>query len=112
MPYLCRDGKINFLPQAQKSDRFPLGIVPTTIYEQMSMKLQSGDILILYTDGIVDAMNGNAESYGFDRFSESIKELTAKSADEMIEHLIKGVYTYRGNGQVDDDVTVVILKIT
>ena len=65
MPYLLRNGDIKFLPQAENSDRFPLGIMNTAVYEQLDIQLQSGDKIIFYTDGMVDAMNNDYDSYGF-----------------------------------------------
>ncbi len=111
MPYLHRNGKTEFLPQAENSDRFPLGIVPTTIYEQLTIDLHSGDRLVFYTDGIVDAMNGNFESYGFDRFSESIRRNSDCTPADAIERLVAGMKLYSGDANFHDDVTLVIVEI-
>ncbi len=112
MPFLLRDDKISFLPQAEEGDRFPLGIVPSTTYEQMSIQLKTGDMLVFYTDGIVDAMNGTYENYGFDRFANSIRECAAVESESMVTQLIKKMEMYRGKTNHHDDVTLVILKVT
>ncbi|MFQ5650682.1 MAG: SpoIIE family protein phosphatase [bacterium] len=112
LPFLLRDGEIRFLPQAEKSDRFPLGIVQATTYEQLVLKLKPGDKLIFYTDGIVDAMNGSDESYGFHRFSASIRGNSNFAPDEMVDNLIHAMHAYCGETNVHDDVTLVILELT
>jgi len=111
MPYILRNGQTKFLPQAQTGDRFPLGIVRDATYEQMSIELQVGDKLVFYTDGLVDAMNGTEETYGFDRLSESIRHNGAEEPDAMVEKLMAGMRNYSGKSSVHDDVTVVILQV-
>ncbi len=110
MPYLLRNGEIHFLPQAKTTDRFPLGIIATAVYEQLDIQLQSGDKIIFYTDGMVDAMNNKYESYGFDRFSESIQSNSENKPDKMIEVLMQNMQSF-SNGNFQDDVTIVILEI-
>lgn len=111
MPYLWRHGEVVFLPQAQNSDRFPLGIVKNAVYEQMRFDLQSGDVLVFYTDGIVDEMNGHDESYGFDRLSASIDKHAALNPNEMVEHIVREMRDYAGNSNFQDDITLVIVKV-
>ncbi len=110
MPFLLRNGEIDFLPQADKTDRFPLGIVKATVYEQLSIELQPGDLLIHYTDGIVDVMNGSHETYGFDRLSESIRQNASLPPSELIDKLIAEMKQYSPDSNIEDDVTLVVLK--
>ncbi len=112
MPYLWRNGNVSFLPQAKSTDRFPLGIVKSARYEQLSFDLQPGDILIFYTDGIVDAMNGYYESYGFERLSQSIHRFADLAPDEMIDKLVNDMQNYIHGSDFHDDVTLVILKFS
>ncbi len=111
MPFLLRNGEIDFLPQAEKTDRFPLGIVKSTVYEQLSIELQPGDMLIHYTDGIVDVMNGSHETYGFDRLAESIQRNANLSLPQLVEMLVEEMKRYGGHANVEDDVTLVVLKV-
>ena len=110
MPFLLRNGEIDFLPQAEKTDRFPLGIVKATVYEQLSIELQPGDMLIHYTDGIVDVMNGSHETYGFDRLAESIRQNASLPPSELIDKLIAEMKQYSPDSNIEDDVTLVVLK--
>ncbi len=111
LPLLWRRGEIRFLPQAANSDRFPLGIVESATYEQLQIELEAGDRLVFYTDGIVDAMNGHDETYGFDRLASSIKASAGSRPDSMLDNIIAAMHKYSGP-TVHDDVTVVILELT
>jgi sigma-B regulation protein RsbU (phosphoserine phosphatase) len=111
MPYVWRNGKIMFLPQAQNSDRFPLGIVKATVYEELTFDLQPGDILVFYTDGIVDEMNGHYESFGFERLCASIDKHAALATGEMADQIVGELKEYAGNSNFNDDVTLVIIKV-
>jgi serine phosphatase RsbU (regulator of sigma subunit) len=111
MPFLWRAGEVSFLPQAEDSDRFPLGIVKSSVYEQLTLDLQSGDILIFYTDGVVEVMNGSYETFGFDRLSDSIRKLASLPPDEMVERLLADTKGYCGNCEFHDDITVVVVKV-
>ena len=91
MPYVLRNGDTWFLPRAPNTVRFPLGLVDSPNYEQLSIDLQSGDTLVLYTDGVVEAMDSNSQIYGFDRLAKSIKQNANRHPEEMIESLISEV---------------------
>ena len=73
--------------------------------------MQPGDVLVMYTDGIVDAMNGTYESYGFERFSESIMRHSQLSSRDMVREMVHDMRTYVGKDENFDDVTLVIVKI-
>jgi sigma-B regulation protein RsbU (phosphoserine phosphatase) len=111
MPYLCRNGEVSFLPQSQVGDRFPLGIVREASYEQLSIELKPGDMIVFYTDGIVDAMNGDYQNYGFERFAESIIRHSTKPPDQMVARLVQEMQEYRNGSNFHDDVTIVVLRI-
>ncbi len=111
MPYLCRNGQVTFLPQAERGDRFPLGIIPSVQYEQLSVQLQPGDLLVSYTDGIVDAMNGHDETFGFERLSRLLCHSVNLQPDAIIDHLVDEVKGYSTRQSLHDDVTLVILKV-
>lgn len=67
MPILSKNGQVDFLQQS-KADRFPLGIRPEVKFSETAIDIETGDLLVCYTDGIVEMMNGTNELYGFERF--------------------------------------------
>jgi len=111
LPLLWRKGKVNLLPQTDESDRFPLGLVDRCIYKQLSFDLNPGDILIFYTDGIIETMNACQESYDFERFSASICQHIQLDPTDIIENLINDMTHHIGSIDLYDDVTLVVVKI-
>lgn len=71
---------------------------------------QKNDVLVLYTDGIVEARNGAGEEFGYDRLGELVKEYAALPAQRMQEAIIEGLYKFCGNELLNDDYTLVVVK--
>jgi len=111
MPMLYRNGHVGFLPQSERGDRFPLGIRPQVNFEQMQIALQPDDLLVFYTDGIVDMVNGAVEPFGFERLQESIKKHANNSLNELPQRLVTDAETYTGVREHIDDLTLMVVKI-
>jgi len=94
-----------------EGDRFPLGIVQDCHYQETRVSLKQGDTLVLYSDGMVEAINDKDELYGFERFMKSIEEGQALSADKLLEKLIQDVSLYVGKVEQHDDLTAVVVKV-
>jgi serine phosphatase RsbU (regulator of sigma subunit) len=91
-----------------------LGIVRDDSYakyvQQRDFSYQSGDILILYTDGITEASNFKAEEFGYDRLSDIIDKNAALDVEELQKKIISDLYEFCGQSELDDDYTTVIVK--
>lgn len=111
MPMLHRNGQVNFFPQSDNGDRFPLGIRPQVQFEQMQLAWQPGDLLVFYTDGIVDMMNGAAEPFGFERFAQSIRQHASAPLGELPRRLIADAEAYTGAQQHQDDLTLMVVRL-
>jgi sigma-B regulation protein RsbU (phosphoserine phosphatase) len=111
MPMLCRNGAVRFLPQSENGDRFPLGIRPQVEFEPMHIALQPGDLLVFYTDGIVDMMNGAAEPFGFDRLGRSIQQHAGVPLGELPRRLIADAEMYTGSQDHGDDLTLMVVRL-
>jgi serine phosphatase RsbU (regulator of sigma subunit) len=94
-----------------EGDAFPLGIVEFAEYEETKMQLESGDLLIFYTDGVVEAMNKKEEMYGFERFLEVIKGNRRLGAEDFLQHLIDDINSFVGKAEQHDDLTIVVIKV-
>jgi sigma-B regulation protein RsbU (phosphoserine phosphatase) len=92
-------------------DKFPLGIVKKCHYQETQVPLQLGDILVLYTDGVVEAMNDKGKLYGFERFMASIEAGRALSANALLEKLLGDVSRYVGEAEPHDDLTIVVVQV-
>jgi sigma-B regulation protein RsbU (phosphoserine phosphatase) len=91
---------------------FPLGMTESTRYEERTVGLQSGDILILLTDGLTEAMNASLELYGNERLAEFVRQLAVVnlSAQQIAEAINNDIRTFVGTAPQHDDMTMVVAK--
>lgn len=89
----------------------PLGIAPCDIILQKNTPLQEGDTLLLYTDGITEAMNKQGELFGEERLIKFLSLSNAKDAEQLIKELKESLETFSSGVEQQDDITAVALKI-
>lgn len=92
-----------------------LGMVPdlSNILTTDNVILEQNDIVVFYTDGIPEAWKDEKETYGMDRFKESIqKNSTLSTAQEIHDALIKDVQAFMGDYPQADDITLIVAKRT
>lgn len=99
-------------PQELAEGGLILGAMPTmTAYQEQEVSLGSGDLLILYTDGVTEAMNASGtEEFGEDRLIKVLLEHRKLPAKEIKQVIIQSVKQFAGPVQ-SDDLTLVIVKI-
>jgi len=88
----------------------PLGIMAGQKFGEDSLKLDSGDILILYTDGVVEAKNAQKNMYGTERLLDQVRRLTEKSSHEILEGIWSDVMQFMSGESQHDDITLVVIK--
>jgi predicted ATPase/serine phosphatase RsbU (regulator of sigma subunit)/tRNA A-37 threonylcarbamoyl transferase component Bud32 len=91
---------------------FPIGLEAQIgdFIAQEEVRLNSGDVVVLYTDGITEAENINKEFYGLERLCEIVVKNRHKSAEEIKQTVIDDVRQHIGSQKVFDDITLVVLK--
>jgi sigma-B regulation protein RsbU (phosphoserine phosphatase) len=87
-----------------------LGVDPAEEYRQEILQLQPGDTLLLYTDGLTDAMNFERQIYGKQRLTEALARGGA-TADEIASHVLWDMRRFVGLSQRTDDVTMIVVKV-
>jgi sigma-B regulation protein RsbU (phosphoserine phosphatase) len=87
-----------------------LGPFPGVEYEHAVKELRSGDRILMYTDGIVEAANGSDEQFGAARLREVLIGSQALDAEGVADALLEKVSTWAGQA-IDDDVTVVVIDV-
>lgn len=85
------------------------GVFEDTL-EEVAIITESGDILVLYTDGLTETMNSFREQYGEKRLEKIIGKNSDKSADEIKKLIINDIKYFRGDTAAHDDLTLVLLK--
>jgi len=103
----ARTGEAFLLQTA--GDRFPLGILDEARYEETLVPFSPGDSLVLYTDGIVEAMNQKGEIFGFDRLLDIVRESRSRAAGEVLKAIVDGVTAYCEGAPQHDDLTVIVI---
>jgi sigma-B regulation protein RsbU (phosphoserine phosphatase) len=88
-----------------------LGVVPGSRYDTEQIDLRTGDVLVLFTDGVVEAQNPAGEEYSAKRLSGIVSSHLQRSAGELIETIRASVVEFRGTPALADDLTLVVLKI-
>ncbi|MDQ3803040.1 MAG: SpoIIE family protein phosphatase [Acidobacteriota bacterium] len=88
-----------------------LGVFEEWRYEQDSVLLESGDLLIAYTDGLTEALNAAGEEFGVGRLSEALAACAGGSADEVREHVVERVRGWCAGAPQHDDLTFVVLTV-
>jgi serine phosphatase RsbU (regulator of sigma subunit) len=111
-PYLYRtgeDGKGEFGSLMIRGNR--LGDLRESKYEAKSMQLIPGDLLVWYTDGIVECENELGEEYGEKRFRASVRRAGALDCGEMRDAVVADAMQFFGEALRKDDITLVIGRI-
>jgi len=91
---------------------FPIGLtdeISEFIFE-VSINLELGDVVVLYTDGVTEAENATKQFYGLPRLIEVIKQNHQNSVDQIREQIITNVRNFIGSSKVYDDITLVVMK--
>jgi phosphoserine phosphatase RsbU/P len=104
---LLREGKVTELV----GDNMVLGVSDAEEYKQFLIQLKRGDSLLLYTDGLPDAMNFNQERFGRQRLIDAFREAGNTSADIVAQHVLWQLRKFVGMARRTDDVTMIVAKI-
>lgn len=89
----------------------PLGIRPTFAYETVTHKLDPGDCLFLYTDGITEAMNPADELFAELRLEEALRPLAGESARTVVEKIVEKVREFAATAPQADDIAAMAIRL-
>ncbi|MBD0371795.1 MAG: serine/threonine-protein phosphatase, partial [Pyrinomonadaceae bacterium] len=88
-----------------------IGLFDPCLYEQETIQLESGDILVAYTDGVTEALNKAGEEFGEHRLQDSIARTAHLRADQIRELLVHEVEDWCDGTPQHDDLTFLIMKV-
>jgi sigma-B regulation protein RsbU (phosphoserine phosphatase) len=86
-----------------------LGTFEAAAYKERLVELRPGDVLVLYTDGITEAMNADGDLFGEERLREAIVARKDESAVAQVRGIWEAVQAFR-DGEQDDDLTTVVVR--
>jgi sigma-B regulation protein RsbU (phosphoserine phosphatase) len=106
-PMIFRDGEVLRLEEGGPV----VGLFKPSRYSQASVQMASGDVMVLFTDGISEAMNLADEEWDEERLMASVRASWRRPAIEMIDCLMQDADAFVANAPQHDDMTIMIVKV-
>lgn len=106
-PLLYKDGRCERIDLTG----FPLGIFEETKYDEWSVTLQAGDILVFHSDGIAETTTSDGQFFGTTRLMRFIEQHHEMTAAEMADQILQEVDWFTQSAPLSDDRTLVIAKV-
>jgi len=106
--YRAADGSVARL----RAESTVFGFMPRATYDGTGIRLEAGDCLLLYTDGVTEATDGTDEMFGEERLEQVLAGAARGSARQIVAAVLARVQEFRGPGRRGDDVTVLAIKRT
>lgn len=106
-PILFRSGQE---PTHLETTGLILGIVEESEYTKEQIKLESGDLLFLYSDGITEAMNPDMEMYGIERAQNLINNNKDKKVTDIADIILDDIRSHAQSADQSDDITMMLIK--
>lgn len=106
-PLLVRNGEYEYLNVAG----IPLGLFPDSSYEQTDLILQTNDVLVFHSDGVVEMRNDAGEDFGLKRLAEVVRANCSKSAEEIVKAVSAALADFIGRVRPQDDRTMIVMKM-
>ncbi len=89
-----------------------LGIVADLDLEDERVELKRGDVLVLYTDGVVEAHGQTAEPFGEERLHRVLSEAAGQPAEAIVSRLLRAVRAFERPGETGDDIAILVIRVT
>jgi len=88
-----------------------LGVMPDILLEEKEIQLREGEIVLLYTDGVTEAVNGGNEQFGQQRLIKVVEDNRSLSAQELVKRIEQEVITFSEGQPQFDDLTVMVVRV-
>jgi ligand-binding sensor domain-containing protein/serine phosphatase RsbU (regulator of sigma subunit) len=113
-PLLKAAGSGAVTPIKGEGSKFPLGMFRDNVYQEKQTPLKNGDVLVLFTDGMLDTQNAAGEFYGYGKLKARLEDMDTEnlSASAIKEGIIADALAFAGTEPQKDDITVVVVKVT
>jgi serine phosphatase RsbU (regulator of sigma subunit) len=106
--YVLRtDGRL----ERMESTGRPIGLLSGGGYVEQAFDLAAGDVLFFYTDGCVEAENAGGDMFGSERLEDALAAAAGQGADEVMAHVEAEVSRFRAGVELQDDATMMVVKV-
>jgi len=111
-PLLLRGGQVAMLEGP--GSHLPLGVMASPIYETLRIAIDPGDLIVFYTDGVIEAHNHHRELFGFERLEDVVRTCTDPNItpQQVVECIIAAVTDWVGDMPQHDDIALMVLQVT
>jgi sigma-B regulation protein RsbU (phosphoserine phosphatase) len=106
-PLLVRAGQPTFLDIGG----IPLGLFPDSRYEETALQLQAGDILVFYSDGVIEMRNDTGEEFGLKRLADVVGANYESSPRDIVKSVSAALAEFIGRVRPQDDRTMIVVKL-
>lgn len=107
-PILWRSGA---KPMLLQEGGMVIGVMRNAQYDTDRIRLQPGDFLVMYTDGITEALNSHEEEFGEHRLIQAAERAARQSAQGILDYILESVIDFTHGYLQSDDLTLVVLKV-
>jgi sigma-B regulation protein RsbU (phosphoserine phosphatase) len=105
-PLLFRNGDVSSLD----SNGTVVGAFPGAIYDESTLTLKPGDLLLCYTDGITEPENPYGEMFGEERLIDLVKKHVQRDDRELLQIILEAVRSWTGSPELQDDMTLLLAR--
>jgi sigma-B regulation protein RsbU (phosphoserine phosphatase) len=87
-----------------------VGAFPFSRYEELEIELRAGDMLVAYTDGVVEPENPYGEQFGEDRLKDMLVKYGSEPSEEIIARVMEAVEQWTASTELQDDMTMLVVR--
>jgi sigma-B regulation protein RsbU (phosphoserine phosphatase) len=108
-PMICRKGQNACIEL--DAEGLIIGVKPSVVFEERTVELLKGDVLFFYTDGLTEAANPEGEMFQNWRVCSHLGSISHLPANDIIDSFYRTVTEFTGSTTLQDDISIVVLKI-
>ncbi len=115
--YVCagHPAPVSFTPGHQatigEARNLPIGLFNDVQYEESTISLSPGSRIYLYSDGVIEAMNGQREIFGDSRLRSTIEATQGDGLQESVNSIVQAVHKWTTVDQVQDDLSILAMEL-
>jgi sigma-B regulation protein RsbU (phosphoserine phosphatase) len=99
------------LTQELDTEGLILGVKEDILFEELNIELITKDVLLFYTDGLTEACNSDGEMFGTAGVDRHLNAVMHLPADEIIDSFYARIHAFTGSQNLQDDISLVVVKI-